>query len=140
MVFFVSERRAFGSSITIKKDAKTLRSLGITHVINLRRSNSRKVRKFCHLWLPFKDDKKPRPRWLYQRTLKFYRKALKQRDAKLFVTCLHGICRSAFLTHFLLRFSGVDSKRAEVMIKKARPTASVVQAEVKFFSWKVDRF
>jgi protein-tyrosine phosphatase len=128
MVFFVNKRLAFGSAINTKTDVNKLRSLGITHVINLRRSNNRKVRKFSHLWLPFKDDKKPRPRWFFKRTLKFYRKARRQRDAKLLVTCLRGICRSASLTHFILRFSGLGSKRAEAMIKSVRPSASIVRA------------
>jgi protein tyrosine phosphatase (PTP) superfamily phosphohydrolase (DUF442 family) len=128
MVFFVSKRLAFGSAITTKTDVKQLRGLGITHVINLRRSNNRKVRKFWHLWLPFRDDKKSRPRWFYKRTLKFYRKAMKQRDAKLFVMCRRGICRSSSLTHFILRFSGLSSRRAEAMIKNVRPSASIARA------------
>ena len=95
--FFVSKRLAFGSAIKTKTHVKKLKALGITHVINLRRSNNRQVQKFSHIWLPFPDDLKPRPRWFYKRTLKFYRKAMKQRDAKLFVMCHHGICRSASL-------------------------------------------
>jgi protein-tyrosine phosphatase len=128
MVFFVSKRLAFGSAITTKTDVKRLRILGITHVINLRRSNNRKVRKFIHLWLPFKDDKKPRPRWFYKRTRKFYRKAMKQRDAKLYVMCRRGISRSSSLTYFILRFSGLSSQKAEAVIKKMRPSAYVVRS------------
>jgi protein-tyrosine phosphatase len=126
--FFVSGRLAFGSAITTKTDVKQLKALGITHVVNLRRSNNRKVKKFAHLWLSFKDDKKRRPRWFYKRALKFYRKAMTGRDTKLFVMCRHGICRSASLTYFFLRFSGLGAKRAEVEIKKARPSAYVVRA------------
>jgi protein-tyrosine phosphatase len=126
--FFVSERLAFGSAINTKNHVKQLRALGITHVINLRRSNNGKVQMFSHLWLPFKDDKKPRPRWFYKRTLKFYRKAMKRRDAKLFVMCHHGICRSASLTYFFLRTSGKSSRKAESKIKNARLTARVVPA------------
>jgi predicted protein tyrosine phosphatase len=126
--FFVSERLAFGSAIKTKAHVKRLRALGITHVINLRRSNNRKVQMFSYLWLPFKDDKKPRPRWFYKRTLKFYRKAMKHSDAKLFVMCHHGICRSTSLTYFLLRTSGKSSCKAEQKIKSARPAARVVPA------------
>jgi len=53
---------------------------------------------------------------------------MKQRDGKLFVMCRRGICRSASLTHFILRFSGLGSKRAEAMIKNVRPSASIVRA------------
>jgi hypothetical protein len=126
--FFVSKRLAFGSAIKTQGHVEQLQVLGITHVINLRRSNNRKVQKFVHLWLPFKDDAKPRPRWFYKRTLKFFRKAMKHRDAKLFVMCHHGICRSPSLTHFFMRFSGQGSKRAESRIKEVRPTARVVRA------------
>jgi protein-tyrosine phosphatase len=125
--FFVSERLAFGSAIKTKTHVKQLQALGITHVINLRWSgNNAKVRKFRHIWLRFPDDKKPRPRWFYKRTLKFYRKAMKRSDSKLFVMCHHGICRSASLTYFFLRISGKSSRKAEHKIKSARPTARVV--------------
>ena len=127
--FFVSKRLAFGSAIKTKTHVKQLRALGITHVINLRWSqNNAKVRKFHHIWLPFHDDKKPRPRWFYKRALKFYRKAMKKRDTKLFVMCHHGICRSASLTYFFLRTSGKSSRNAERRIKSARTVARVVPA------------
>jgi protein-tyrosine phosphatase len=126
--FFVSKRLAFGSAIKSKTHVKKLKALGITHVINLRRSNNKQIQKFSNLWLPFPDDLKPRPRWFYKWTLKFYRKAMKHRDAKLFVMCHHGICRSASLTYFFLRHSGKSRNKAKHKIKIARPRARVVQA------------
>ena len=125
--FFVSPRLAFGSAIKTKTHVKQLRALGITHVINLRRSHNRQIQKFKHLWLPFKDDAKPRPRWFYERTLKFYRKAMKHTDAKLFVMCHHGICRSASLTYFLLRSSGKGPNMAEAKVRRARPRIRIAR-------------
>jgi protein-tyrosine phosphatase len=125
----VSKRLAFGSAIKTKTHVKQLQALGITHVINLRWSgNNAKVRKFKHIWLPFHDDKKTRPRWFYKCALKFYRKAMKHSDAKLLVMCHHGICRSASLTYFFLRVSGRNSREAEQRIESARPVARVVLA------------
>ena len=126
--FFVSKRLAFGSAIKTRAHAKQLKTLGITHVINLRRSGSQQIRKFSNLWVPFPDDMKPRPRWFYKRTLKFFRKTMGQPDAKLFVMCHHGICRSASLAYFFLRHSGKSRIWAERRIKTARPTARVVPA------------
>lgn len=126
--FFVSKRLAFGSAITTKTHVKKLEALGITHVINLRQSNNKQIQKFSHLWLPFKDDMKPRPRWFYKRTLKFYRRAMKQGDAKMFVMCHHGICRSASVTYFLLRSSGKSPKNAEVKVRRARPRIRIARA------------
>jgi protein-tyrosine phosphatase len=126
--FFVSKRLAFGSAIKTKTHVKTLRALGITHVINLRRTHNKQIEEFSNLWFPFPDDLKPRPRWFYKRTLKFYRSAMKQRDAKLFVMCHHGICRSASLTYFFLRHLGKSRSKAELRIKTARPTARIVSA------------
>jgi len=127
--FFVSERLAFGSAIKTKTHVKQLLALGITHVINLRWSeNNAKVRKFEHVWLPFHDDKKPRPRWFYKRTLKFYRKAMKRPDAKLFVMCHHGLCRSASLTYFFLRSLGKSPHKAERRVRNARMIAWVAPA------------
>jgi protein-tyrosine phosphatase len=124
----VSKRLAFGSAIKTKTHVKKLKAFGITHVINLRRSNNKQTQKFSSLWLPFPDDLKPRPLWFYKRTLKFYRKAMKQRDTKMFVMCHHGICRSASLTYFFLRSAGKSRSRAERRIKMARSIARVVPA------------
>jgi predicted protein tyrosine phosphatase len=129
--FFVSERLAFGSAIKTKTHVKQLRSLGITHIINLRWSqNNARVRQFRYIWLRFHDDKKPRPRWFYKRARKFYRKAMKKRGTKLLVMCHHGICRSASLTYFFLRNSGKSRAKADLRIKCARPTARVVPAYI----------
>ena len=126
--FFVSKRLAFGSAIKTKTHVKQLRALGITHVLNLRQSNNKQIQRFSHLWLSFPDDLKPRPRWFYRRTLKFYRKAMRRPDTKLFVMCHHGICRSASLAYFFLRASGKSRKKGEHKIKTARPTARIVPA------------
>lgn len=127
--FFVSKRLAFGSAVTTWGHAEKLRELGITHIINLRWSqNNAKVRQFEHLWLRFHDDKKSRPRWFYHRALKFYRKATKDRRAKVFVMCHHGQCRSASLAYFFLRASGKHPGKAERRVMSARPTARVVHA------------
>jgi predicted protein tyrosine phosphatase len=53
---------------------------------------------------------------------------MKNRDAKLLVMCHHGICRSASLTYFFLRYSGRSPAKAESEIVRARPTARVVPA------------
>jgi predicted protein tyrosine phosphatase len=125
--FFVSKRLAFGSAVKTKTHVKQLEALGITHIINLRWSeNNAKVRKFSHIWLRFHDDKESRPQWFYRRALKFYKKAIKHRDAKVLVMCHHGICRSASLTYFFLRWSGRSPRNAEGRIKNARRAARVV--------------
>ena len=127
--FFVTKRLAFGSAVTTWSHAEKLRKLGITHVINLRWSqNNAKVRQFQHIWLRFHDDKKPRPRWFYRRALKFYKRAVKDPRAKVFVMCHHGQCRSASLAYFFLRASGANRRKAEHRIVSTRPTARVVPA------------
>jgi predicted protein tyrosine phosphatase len=127
-VFWVTKRLAFGSAVTTQGHIEKLRSLGITHIINLRWSTNARVCRFPHIWLRFHDDDKPRPRWFYRRALKFYRKATKDRQAKVLVMCHHGRCRSASLVYFLLRASGKNPTKAEHRIRKARPAARVIQA------------
>jgi hypothetical protein len=126
--FFVTKRLAFGSGITSWRHVEQLRELGITHVINLRRNiHDKKVRQFGHLRLPFKDDKRPRPRWIYKSAPKFYRRALRNRNAKVFVMCRLGICRSASLTYFFLWASGESEKKARALVTGARPWATVAR-------------
>jgi hypothetical protein len=81
---FVTKRLAFGSAITKWRHVEQLRELGITHVINLRRVNNKKIRQFKWLWLPFEDNKKPRPRWFYGSALKFHEAG----DCLRFIHCL----------------------------------------------------
>jgi len=127
--FFLTKRLAFGSMINTWSDVEQLRGLGITHVINLlRNKNTKKIRQFEWLWLPFKDDKKSRPRWFYKKALKFYERAARDRRRKVFVMCHHGISRSASLAYFLLRASGLGSDKAESTIRRVRPCAKIVRA------------
>jgi protein-tyrosine phosphatase len=127
--FFLTKRLAFGSMIATWSDVEKLRDLGITHVINLlRNKNTKKIRQFKWLWLPFKDDKKPRPRWFYKKALKFYERSGRDRRRKVFVMCHHGVSRSASLAYFLLRASGLGSDRAKSTIRRVRPCAEIVRA------------
>lgn len=127
--YFVTKRLAFGSAITTWGHVKRLQALGVTHVVNLRHGkNGKKIREFKSLWLPFKDDLKPRPKWFYKRALRFYKKAMHRRNAKVFVMCHHGIRRSASLTYFLLRASGADHFQAQRAILRVRPRAVVCRA------------
>jgi hypothetical protein len=127
-LFWVTKRLAFGSAVTTQGHIEKLRSLGITHIINLRWSTDARVRRFPHIWLRFHDDLKPRPRWFYRRALTFYRKATKDPQTKVFVMCHHGRCRSASLAYFLLRTSGKSPGKAESRVMKARATARLVPA------------
>src|SRR5579862_5191781 len=95
-VFWVSKRLAFGSAVTTWGHVEKLQALGFSHVINLRHGNhNKKVRQFKNLWLPFRDDMQPRPKWFYRDASHFYRKAVRKPKSKIFVMCHHGICRSA---------------------------------------------
>jgi protein-tyrosine phosphatase len=128
-IFFVTKRLAFGSAITTWADVEQLQRLGVTHVINLKRNkNSKKVRQFTWLWLPFKHDNKPRPRWFYRKVLRFYERATRKSNRKVLVMCHYGISRSASLAYILLRASNHPPSRAEYRVRKARPNAKIVRA------------
>jgi protein-tyrosine phosphatase len=68
---------------------------------------------------------KPRPRWFYRQALRFYNRAMTRPNAKVYVMCRMGICRSASLTYFYLRASGYGSRRAETTVLRARPCAKI---------------
>ena len=127
-VFFVNERLAFGSRATRKVHCEKLKVIGITHVVNLRTTKSKRLKEFKRIWLGFKDDAKPRPAWFYRRAPSFYCKAIKQPRAKIFVMRRMGRHRSASLTYFLLRASGASPSAAEAVILRARPCAKIVKA------------
>jgi protein-tyrosine phosphatase len=128
--FWVSKRLGFGSAISSWHSMRQLHQMGFTHVINLRSSREyrTKLRSFHRLWLPFPDDKEPRPPSFYRNALHFYRKAIQQPDSKVFVMCHRGICRSASLAYFLLRASGFSHKRAESVVLRVRPCAIICRA------------
>jgi len=126
-VFFVNKRLAFGSSVHTNRHVERLREMGVTHVINLRRRQRAKVKQFVNLWLGFKDDRKPRPAWFHRRALKFYRKAVSTRHARIYVMCHYGLRRSPSMVYFLLRSFGVRPKEAETLVVTTRPQAKVVK-------------
>lgn len=127
-VFFVNRRLAFGSAVNTEAHVERLRALGITHLLNLRRYRSRRAQRFSFLSLGIRDNGRPRPAWFYQSALRFYKKAMKQRDAKLLVMCHHAMRRSPSLTYFLLRASGAEPHEAQRQVLKAKPKAQVVRA------------
>jgi protein-tyrosine phosphatase len=129
-VFWVNERLAFGSTVSTWGHVRRLHEMGVTHVVNLRSSRRyrTKLRSFHSLWLPFPDDKKPRPASYYRRTLRFYLWSIQRPHSKLLVMCHHGICRSASLTYFLLRASGFTHTRAESVVLRVRPCAIICRA------------
>ena len=127
--FWVTNRLAFGSAITSWRHVEQLRALGVTHVVNLRHGkHGKKIQQFKSLWLPFPDDKKPRPAWFYWRALRFCELAFRDENAKVFVMCHHGVCRSASLVYFLLRAEGYDIAQASRLVQLARGRARIVPA------------
>src|SRR5258706_4803743 len=121
IVFFVSDRLAFGSKVRLNRHVEKLQELGITHVIDARNYPSKKLKKFKTVHLNFKDDARPRPMWFYERAWTFYRTALRNPRAKVFVMCRAGRRRSASLTYFLLRASGSEPSKAREVMQRTRP-------------------
>ena len=128
IVFFVGKRLAFGSKAVRLRHVERLRALGITHIIDVRKYPAKKLDEFKRICLNFKDDARPRPPWFYSRALSFYEKAMSQSGAKVFVMCRAGRRRSANMTYFLLRASGVAPSEAEATIRRARPCIQIVRA------------
>ena len=128
IVFFVTKRLAFGSKATGLRHVERLRALGITHSIDVRKYRAKKLEQFNRICLNFKDDGRPRPHWFYSRALAFYKKAMRQPGSKVFVMCRAGRRRSANMTYFLLRASGVGPGEAESIIRGARPCIQIVRA------------
>ncbi|MGH9680567.1 MAG: dual specificity protein phosphatase family protein [Candidatus Acidiferrales bacterium] len=126
--WFVTKRLAFGSAITTWSHVEKLQALGVTHVVSLRHGkHGTKVRQFKCLWLPFRDDKMARPKRFYRHALRFYVKAMREPDSKVFVMCHRGICRSASLTYFFLRVSGNTPNQSKALVHKARPSAVIAR-------------
>jgi hypothetical protein len=127
--FWVTKRLAFGSAITTKWHVEQLQAIDITHVINLRHGkHGKKIRQFESLWLPLRDNKKPRPNWFYKRALRFYEKAMRNEQYKVFIMCHHGICRSPSLVYFFLRSSWHNEVQVSRLVRKARKRAQIVRA------------
>lgn len=128
IVFFVGKRLSFGSKATRLRHVERLRAMGVTHIIDVRKYRAKKLNQFKRICLNFKDDARPRPQWFYTRALSFYKKAMSQPGSKVFVMCRAGRRRSANMTYFLLRASGVGASEAEARIRKARPCIQIVRA------------
>lgn len=122
----MTKQLAFGGEITTCRSVEQLQALGITHVVNLlSKKHGKKIQQFKNVRLSFRDDMKPRPRWFYRHALRFYERAVCKPNAKIFVMCRMGICRSASLTYFYLRASGYGPQRAENVVLRARPSAKI---------------
>ena len=91
-------------------------------------NTGKKVRQFKNLWLPFRDDKEPRPKRFYRQALRFYQKAMRKPNTKVLCMCHHGMSRSPAITYFFLRIYGFSPARAKSTVLKARKCARVVPA------------
>ena len=128
-VFRVGRRLWFGSAVTSWQDVERLQALGITHIINLRKNkHGKKLRQFQCLRLRFRDDKQPRPKWFYRDALSFYRGTIRSSKSRALVMCKHGLCRSASVSHFLLRASGYCPAKAQAIVLRVRPRAIICKA------------
>ena len=127
IVFFVGKRLAFGSKATRLRHVERLRTMGITHIIDVRKYRAKKLDQFKRICLNFKDDARPRPQWFYSRALSFYKKAMRQPGSRVFVMCRAGRRRSANMTYFLLRASGIGPSEAEATLRRARPCIQIVR-------------
>ena len=128
VVFFVGKRLAFGSKATRIRHVERLRAMGITHIVDVRKYRAKKLDQFKRICLNFKDNARPRPQRFYSRALAFYKQAMRQPGSKVFVMCRAGRRRSANMTYFLLRASGVGPSEAEATIRRARPCIQIVRA------------
>jgi hypothetical protein len=82
VVFFVGKRLAFGRKATRLRHVERLRTMRVTHIIDVRKYRAKKLDRFKRICLSFKDDARPRPQCFYRRALAFYKKAMSQPGTK----------------------------------------------------------
>ncbi len=134
--FWVTKRLAFGSAITTWRHVEQLQTLGITHIVNLRHGkHGKKVKQFKNLWLPFRDDMKPRPKWFYRSALRFYVKAMQQArlqslcdvSSRNLPQCIADLLFSAALTGKARNNRKLLCSRRGLVPSLFRPTASLAK-------------
>lgn len=98
----------------------SLKAHGITHVVNAR-IRPDKVKGVITLHNPTEDDKQPKGKDYWARTVTFALQCLEDPNTKLLVHCKAGVNRSAGHAYAILRALGYGAEEAWEMLKKARP-------------------
>ena len=102
-----------------------LRRRGVTHILNVSSDDDDTELAAQHgivvRWLPVDDDFEPKPREWFARGVKFAKRALLDRNAKLYVHCHAGIHRAPLATLAVLCSMGWNVEKAMRHIKARRP-------------------
>jgi len=83
------------------------------------------------LWNPTDDDFQEKPATLFERGVKFAKKALDGDEAKVFIHCAAGVHRAPMMTLALLGSMGWELEDAKELIQGRRPVADFAQVYVE---------
>lgn len=110
---------ASGLVFTVEGKAETLRSLGITHILNLH--DEREIPGFTYHHAPMIDDKiDEKPVEWFANCLAWVLPLLATPEPRFYFHCVAGVARSSAVTYAVMRALGVPEKFARMM-PESRP-------------------
>jgi dual specificity phosphatase 3 len=127
----VTERLYTGGSIVNKKDVKTLKVFGITHILNGMYSNNEKAliesvcRDIVYKWNPTDDDAKPKSTEWFKIAIDFGVKVISNPGFILYVHCAAGVNRGPSMLYAIMRALGYSVQDAVLQIKRSRKCAEI---------------
>ena len=124
----ITERLYIGAQINTDKDFETIKSLGITHIIDAQQERDdnafepKNMTGLTILWNPTPDDGvHPKPVSWVKNAVDFGMDALSHRGNIVLCHCAAGVNRGPSLGYAILRVLGLSKELAESLIRKNRP-------------------
>jgi len=134
-ITWITDRIAVGGGIWSAENMAMVAREGITHIIDMQiefdDTPLAKEHDIAVLWNPTDDDFEVKPAELFERGVKFAKKALDQDESKVFIHCAAGVHRAPMMTLAVLGAMGWDVDEAMELIEGRRPVADFADVYVR---------
>jgi len=134
-ITWITDRIAVGGGIWSAGNMAAVAREGITHIIDMQIEFDDTPLAAEHgiavLWNPTDDDFEPKPAELFERGVEFAKKALDERESRVFIHCAAGVHRAPMMTLAVLGSMGWDLEEAMELIEGRRPVADFADVYVR---------
>jgi len=114
-----SETKADGENWTPEAKQDVLKSLGVTHILNLHDGRYWPDSGFLYHFVPLVDDKQDdKPVSWFKDCLDFILPLLPNPAVRVYIHCVAGVARSSAITYAVLRAVGVPAEMARALPEK----------------------
>ena len=140
---WITDRIAVGGGIWNAEHMAEVARTGVTHILDMQIEFDDTALAVPYgiwvLWNPIDDDFQPKPPEIFERGVKFARRALDDDGTKIFIHCAAGIHRAPMMALAILCSTGWRMEQALELIENRRPVVDFAPVYVDSVKRYLDR-